>query len=1008
MGAAVKAVKLNRVGGRLVSARSKTGNPACSAAMSAWVRSRHGGPAVVGEVFKVLAKCRAQARQNKRAALQQQSGKLAEGRGTWQRSEQAGALVAARAARQAAAAPKAAAAPPARPTFDARYARVMAKLDRREVGGNRRVNELEAAKDRAETWSELRRLNTGISKADSSATRAAITRRKVMKIKGARELEAENAAARAAAVPKPAAAPPRADQVDRQALRWLTATPHGDVNFKAQLRRADAPTLKAALEANTGRAGRKGAEQKIRARLKELGEPGPAAPAPAPKPAAAVPGLRPVSADERADVVRTLGALRAAKADYKGTYGAAGRYRAEQHVRPHVRAAAAELKGYVKAGREHGIDVAGAIREAGGFPRELTRAKPARLYHPRAGERAAAIVARARAATATAAAPAAAPKPKPVVNKPARGSREERLGRLVSLAGGRARHEQGRLDVKARDAQLERKARLQAALDRLKPAGPTGGGFALRNGPQSRLFGSSGGKTGALFDEMKGAAGRDLPGQTNFLGRPAVKSLREQAAAHRAAKGASTWRARELLGRAQKRYQAARAKATAAKRAGDLDKAHRHADAAGRHATRMERIAPHAVPKAAPPASMADAIRAAAKPGAEPGAVLKAAQEARAIERADRRESGGVAAEGHKALASYRAREASRAKAAKRLREARSSTVREVPTRAVAFDPERFQYKLAVHGEHGVGEALHGVKKWDPELAGVLQVWRDPANGKTYVVNGHHRLDLANRLGAGKVAVRYIKARDAEEARAKGAITNIAEGRGTSTDAGQFFRDTGLTKADLENRGVPMRERIATEGLALSDLEEGLWRKHKGGELTAARGAIIGGSGLNHAQQATIAKHAGKGGVQNLTDRDLKEFIDNAREAPTIKQRSIDLFGGSDEDINLGAHRARAQGFIKERLGREKRVFGTVAKSKNAADLERAGNRIDAEGSGKVAQAAAENLHIFDTLKNRRGPVSDLLNEAAERAHAGENARKVHEDVYRRLPAAISEMLGGG
>jgi len=88
--------KLNRVGGRLVSKRSKTGSPLCSAAMSAWVRSRHGGPAATAEVFKVLAKCRAMARQNKRATLQQQAGKLAEGRGTWQRSEQASRLLAQR------------------------------------------------------------------------------------------------------------------------------------------------------------------------------------------------------------------------------------------------------------------------------------------------------------------------------------------------------------------------------------------------------------------------------------------------------------------------------------------------------------------------------------------------------------------------------------------------------------------------------------------------------------------------------------------------------------------------------------------------------------------------------------------------------------------------------------------------------------------------------------------------------------------------------------------------
>lgn len=344
----------------------------------------------------------------------------------------------------------------------------------------------------------------------------------------------------------------------------------------------------------------------------------------------------------------------------------------------------------------------------------------------------------------------------------------------------------------------------------------------------------------------------------------------------------------------------------------------------------------------------------------------------------------------------------------KELAEARTSSVRDVRPDSVEFDPQRFQYKL--NAEHGTGSvgSLQGVKKWDPELGGVLQVWKDPANGKTYVVNGHNRLDLARRLGADKVSVRHIVAKDAAEARAKGAITNIAEGRGNSTDAAQFFRDTGMTRAGLESRGVPLREKVATEGLAISGLEEGLWRQHKAGELSANRAAIIGGSGLTHAQQAAVAKSSGKAGVAGLNDRDLKEYIDNAREAPTVKNRTLDLFGSNEEDISLGAFRAKAQGFVKDKLGKEKRVFGTVAKSGNAADLERAGNKINAGESGKIAQTAAENLHVFDQLKNRRGPVADLLNEAADRVHKGESTRKVHDEIYRRLPKAIQEMLRGG
>lgn len=52
-------------------------------------------------------------------------------------------------------------------------------------------------------------------------------------------------------------------------------------------------------------------------------------------------------------------------------------------------------------------------------------------------------------------------------------------------------------------------------------------------------------------------------------------------------------------------------------------------------------------------------------------------------------------------------------------------------------------------------------------------VWLDHANGKTYVVNGHHRGDLAKRLGEKSITVKYL---DAKDARAKGALIVTVHG----------------------------------------------------------------------------------------------------------------------------------------------------------------------------------------------------------------------------------------
>jgi hypothetical protein len=616
-------------------------------------------------------------------------------------------------------------------------------------------------------------------------------------------------------------------------------------------------------------------------------------------------------------------------------------------------------------------------------------------------------------------------------------------GKAEPAPSGKAAAASGKA-IATRDHKLNRKARLQSALDALKPK-PAEAAFSLggRRSSSSSLFSSSGGKTSALFDDMRGAASRDLPGQATMFGaKPAKASGRgtdarkDKAAALlierarlragadlgaltgadklRAAMGGSKARQDAIIRRARLQGShaaetsegvspkdsavAARVKAAAAHiedsggryhYLGATDKAPKiPARGTGRKATagtpgkaELARLR-----RRLPPVS-----------GGSPMAILQHAQHQQ--ESRDKRAS--VIRKQRERLAKLRRDPATHT-------EHEPGHVGQLETQHIHFDPERFQYKLAAQGAHGVTDALHGVKKWDPNLGGVLQVWKDPANGKTYVVNGHHRLDLANKLGAGKVAVRFIGAKDAEEARGIGALTNIAEGRGTSLDAAKFFRETGHGREDLERKGIPMKEKTATEGLALANLHEPIFKRVVNGELTPARGSIIG-DGLSHAQQKAIVANLDKMPKGRApSDATLREAVEHAKHAPTTTTTTRGLFGDDVDETSLALHRAEAASHVRERLGREKKVFGTVSKARNAEDLGRAGNVINAEESGKVSAAAGQNLATFDLLKHRSGPVSKLLNEAAERVHRGEKKKAVRDEIYRRLPAAVQEALSGG
>lgn len=338
------------------------------------------------------------------------------------------------------------------------------------------------------------------------------------------------------------------------------------------------------------------------------------------------------------------------------------------------------------------------------------------------------------------------------------------------------------------------------------------------------------------------------------------------------------------------------------------------------------------------------------------------------------------------------------------------SGVADVPVNELHLDPQRFQYKL-VHGKSGASGSLTGVKKFDPELAGIVQVWQDPKDGKTYVINGHNRVNLAKDAGVGDVTVRFIKANSAEEARATGALTNIAEGRGNALDAAKFFRDTGLTQQDLEAKGIPLREKIATDGLALASLNDGLFQRVALGEMPVERAVTIGSKIKDPQLQSDlvnlIEQHEKKG--KKVTNDVINELADDVASAPTKEEGGglLGLLGFEPSQRSLAIEKADVQADIKRRLSREKKLFGVVSKSTAAKQLEAAGNKIDVEGSKQTSQSADLALRVFDQEKTYTGAISSALNQAAQRIADGENPKKVKDEIYSQVLKQIQETYAG-
>lgn len=322
----------------------------------------------------------------------------------------------------------------------------------------------------------------------------------------------------------------------------------------------------------------------------------------------------------------------------------------------------------------------------------------------------------------------------------------------------------------------------------------------------------------------------------------------------------------------------------------------------------------------------------------------------------------------------------------------------------IGFDPKRFQFRSV--GESGITDELKDVKVWNDKLGGVISLWIDPADGKPYIVNGHHRYELAKRLGVDELNVQFVEAADVKAARAEGAFINIAEGRGTATDVAKFLRDyDGASVADLESRGVSLRGNVARDGMALSKLASDVFDQVATAKVPQGWGVAIG-SLLDDPVLQRDALKAAMGSRKRLTQAEVTEIARQVRDAGTEVVNQETLFGTETERHGLFVQIAQLAMTIKQRLAGDKRLFGYVAKEGRAEGLSRAGEtKIDVDAARGLAEGSAKAEEVFNRLYTRSGPIADIMREAAGRVTRGEKSGAVVTDIYPAIGDAVAREL---
>jgi len=337
---------------------------------------------------------------------------------------------------------------------------------------------------------------------------------------------------------------------------------------------------------------------------------------------------------------------------------------------------------------------------------------------------------------------------------------------------------------------------------------------------------------------------------------------------------------------------------------------------------------------------------------------------------------------------------------------AMSGIKEDFPVSVLKLDPENMQYKI-LHGKGGQTGSLEGVTKWNKNLEGIVSVWQNPETGEIVVANGHNRVMKAIELGQDTIPVKFIKADTQQEARAIAAMQNIAEGRGTAFDAAKFFRDSKLSVDDLLQSGIPTKESVVRDGLALSSLNDWIFNSALRGDIPEKRAVLIGSKITNPDMQDALIKLLNKyeSNGKKVTNDIISELADDILNAPSKDETQSSLFGDETKTESLALEKAEVAAYIRNNLSKDKKLFGVVGR--NANRLESVGNVIKTEESLGISKEAGVILDVFDRNKNYLGPISETLNEAARRIGNGENPGKAKQWAYDKIREDVSEIITG-
>lgn len=299
----------------------------------------------------------------------------------------------------------------------------------------------------------------------------------------------------------------------------------------------------------------------------------------------------------------------------------------------------------------------------------------------------------------------------------------------------------------------------------------------------------------------------------------------------------------------------------------------------------------------------------------------------------------------------------------------------------LVVDPKQFQFKSG-GDKFGVNNRLKGIKIWDQFKTGTVVVY-EALNGTKYIVDGHQRLGLANRILSQndgqkpKLSAYIYKEADGftkEYVMVKAAMKNIAEGTGDTIDAAKVLKISPEEAANL-----PQADSFVRTVQALAELDDEAFKLVTNGVVVPNHAAIVGRLVTDKSKHIPILKLLKETEPKNEVE--VEAIVRQAMNVEFTSKTNLSLFGEENVIESLFKERATVIDLAIKLLKDNKKTFANLGRNK--LEIEKQGNKLAPELNKQREMISANAAQIIQTLANRKGIISDALSEAAKKVKEG-------------------------